>query len=309
MIKKVPMRNSLSRLSWITVFVTYFLMVWGNMVSATGSGLACPDWPLCHGTVLPPISREVILEWGHRLLAFTATALILVLMVRIFKRPEFYKTLKRFGVALLILLGVQVILGGITVMLGLSISISTIHVLIANLVWAGLIALACHFHWNTPVETTALLQGKLKRLSVSALIGMLIQVAFGALTRHGHAGLACSSFPECSPGDFLPSSWIFETTVVFFHRWWGVLLLGVFIHLFITARKTIQPSLIRPALLMLILGVSQVFLGIITVFSGLDTTLRGLHAAFGYGLWGMLVFIAARAGAFDWLFSDRKVPA
>src|SRR5204863_5788094 len=66
------------KLAWITAAFTYFLMVWGNLVSATGSGLACPDWPLCHGTILPPVRPEIVLEWGHRLIAFSTSALILL---------------------------------------------------------------------------------------------------------------------------------------------------------------------------------------------------------------------------------------
>ena len=54
-----------------TVLCTYMLMVMGTFVTSTGSGLACPDWPLCYGTVVPPRHLSIWFEWSHRLLGRT----------------------------------------------------------------------------------------------------------------------------------------------------------------------------------------------------------------------------------------------
>ena len=36
-------------LALVASLATYLLIVLGGLVRATGAGLACPDWPLCHG--------------------------------------------------------------------------------------------------------------------------------------------------------------------------------------------------------------------------------------------------------------------
>ncbi|MBI4224013.1 MAG: COX15/CtaA family protein [Deltaproteobacteria bacterium] len=33
----------------LLLFMTYLLIAWGSVVRGTGSGLGCPDWPLCEG--------------------------------------------------------------------------------------------------------------------------------------------------------------------------------------------------------------------------------------------------------------------
>ena len=51
------------------VAVTFALIVLGALVRAHDAGLACPDWPLCFGQVLPRMNLEIAFEWSHRALA------------------------------------------------------------------------------------------------------------------------------------------------------------------------------------------------------------------------------------------------
>lgn len=289
-------------LGWITVGFTYFLMVWGNLVSSTGSGLACPDWPLCHGTVAPSLSPPVVLEWGHRLLAFTTTVLIILTLYKVFtSKTQISPTLRRSGRSLLYLLGLQILLGGTTVLLGLSPLVSTIHLLIATLVLSGLITVACVMTWGNPVVENS--TPKLRRIGIAGLIGLLVQFSLGGLVRHHHSGLACPNFPACLDS-FLPIPFTLDTALAFFHRWWGILMLGVFVHLAVlTAKKT--PLLARPARRVLGIAVAQIFLGIGTVMSSLNTESRAIHAAVGYALWGILFYVTIRAGGFRWLWDNK----
>ena len=287
-------------LVWTTVALTYLLMVWGNVVSATGSGLACPDWPTCYGTIFPPLSFPVILEWGHRLLAFVTSTFILVTLFKVFtsRRKNQTYSLIRSGQSLLALLGIQILLGAVTVLLELSVVASTIHLLIATLVFSGLITIACVTTWGNPVVKGV--SPKVRRLSCAAIIGLFVQLALGGVVRHTHAGLACPSFPNCADG-FFPDPLILETAVAFIHRWWGVLMIGVFVQLALAAAKTSAP-LARPSRQALGLAVAQILLGIGTVMGRLNSHSRATHAAVGYALWGILFYVALRAGNFQWLW-------
>ena len=64
------------RLAGATAAATFVLLVIGGMVHATGSSLACPDWPLCYGQFFPAMEGGVLYEHGHRLVALAVSGVV-----------------------------------------------------------------------------------------------------------------------------------------------------------------------------------------------------------------------------------------
>jgi heme A synthase len=278
--------------AWATTVALFLLMTMGNIVSATGSGLGCPDWPLCHGRFLPPAQAEVLIEFSHRLKAIPFTILLLITVVLTWRRTA-ARAPRRLSLVLAALVIAQIGLGAVTVLLKLPHLVSTAHLVNALLILAGLIVLA---EGSRP---PAVVPAKVGRLAVAGLAALLLQLALGGYVRHAGAGLACPDFPLCS-GSLLPYHW--ESAVHWIHRWLGVLLLGVFVHLAMAARRTALGGVAAAAVA---LAFVQVGLGIAAVLTGLAVPLRATHAVVAYLLWATLVWISVRTGRWSAVAADE----
>ncbi len=140
---------SLSRLAFATTLVAFGTMVMGSYVSKSGAGLACPDWPLCHGQLSPIFTWPVLLEWTHRLLAMFVVVLALALAFT--ARRDQWKEPWATSLAFLALglLAVQVALGGVTIYLQLHPLVVTAHLAVALMFFGTLVWLTASLRSNT----------------------------------------------------------------------------------------------------------------------------------------------------------------
>jgi heme a synthase len=62
-------QTRMRRSIWKIAFATLLLMAVGSATRVMNAGLACPDWPLCYGQLIPAqqMNLQVFLEWFHRL--------------------------------------------------------------------------------------------------------------------------------------------------------------------------------------------------------------------------------------------------
>ncbi|EDY37748.1 cytochrome oxidase assembly protein [Cyanobium sp. PCC 7001] len=120
----------ISRLSGHLVVALVILVVIGGATRVMQAGLACPDWPLCYGALLPgrQMNLQVFLEWFHRLDAFVVgMALLVMAAASVLGRRRLPHWLPWIACGALALVAVQGGLGALTVTRLLASSLVTAH--------------------------------------------------------------------------------------------------------------------------------------------------------------------------------------
>ena len=188
--------TSFQRLALATTATTYFLILVGGLVRASGAGLGCPDWPRCFGGWIPPASVAALppqfdpalfnptlmwTEYLNRLLGVTVGFLILATMVSAWRHHRRDPRILWTTVAAFLLVGFEGWLGGRVVAHGLTPWIVTAHLMVA-LVIVQLLLYGTYAAFEKRVEASR--GDTLLNLSILALIGLtLLQVGVGTQVR------------------------------------------------------------------------------------------------------------------------------
>jgi heme A synthase len=245
--------------------------------------LACPDWPLCHGKVLPPFRWDIYMEFLHRVIAaFAGVALLALSIVRY---RDYRGGARAVPVLAVSLLAAEVVMGGAVVLLELPVQLTTVHFI------TGLTVFLLVYYMNAfdGVSTPA-------SFSVKGYPGLFfgmgtlvfLLAAMGAYVRHAGAGLSLPDWPT-SLGGLVPGGLADGVLIQFSHR-----VLAAFIALTTVAlwAATGLDGHLRKhrrtagALVLLILA--QVAVGGVVVLSRLNFLTTALHLAVALGMLMML---------------------
>src|SRR5574341_484284 len=135
------MNLRLHRFAVFTASAAFCLIVAGALVTSNEAGLAVPDWPLSYGSLTPPWVGNIRYEHGHRMVATFVGLLTVCLAVWLWRR-EPRRWVRRLGLAALLAVIVQGLLGGITVLFFLPPPVSISHACLAQAFFSVTVALA-----------------------------------------------------------------------------------------------------------------------------------------------------------------------
>jgi heme A synthase len=244
------------------------------MVAGFGAGLACPDWPLCQGQLLPPLRLDVWLEFLHRLIAAVAGTFLLILCWRRFRSYRGGARLIPLSAAFL--LAGEIIIGGLVVLLELPMRLTTLHFMIGITIFILALVMARHDGISSRPRFT---YHEYAGLSFALLLLVSLQGALGAYLRHSGAGLACPDIPTCLGAWFPPTL----TGPVFAHFSHRLAAVGIVITLFILLIACGLDRRLhrRRQLALYLLGIAavEVLVGAAVVLSRLNFAMTALHLA------------------------------
>ncbi|TMG33872.1 MAG: protoheme IX farnesyltransferase, partial [Chloroflexi bacterium] len=162
--------------------------MWGGVVRVTGSGLGCPDWPLCHGQFLPSLDTATRIEWTHRFLAIVSGLAVAALVLWSLLRYRADRRVLALAIVAAVLYPLQAVLGAITVVLELPPEWVTLHLANAELLLATLTILAVVVRWPELARSRA---PGWTWLALAAAVGTFVLMLSGAYVRGAGATAVC----------------------------------------------------------------------------------------------------------------------
>jgi cytochrome c oxidase assembly protein subunit 15 len=244
------------RLAVILAGATLPLLFVGGLVTGKGAGLAVPDWPTTFGynMFLYPWSKmvgDIFYEHSHRLAA-SAVGLLTIALALVLWLRERRSWLRWLGVAALLLVILQGVIGGLRVVL-LENALAMVHAALAQLFFALTVSLAIFTsaEWRgEPTDKAILDGGRLARLCAFTTGLIYLQAVFGAVVRH--------------TGERLDAH-LFLAALVLLHV--------ILILLRVMKFHADRPKLTRPARLLGALLLFQFALGLVSYFGKYTSTL------------------------------------
>ena len=279
-------------LSVATAVATYALVVLGGVVRVSGSGLGCPDWPLCHGRVLPPLDLHAIIEYSHRTAASLTSTLVVLTAAVAWMAWRNRRDLVVPATLAVSLLAVQVVLGAITVRLELPPMIVLAHLATAMALLGAVCVTAVASLMPMPAQPA---DAQSARRARGAAGGTYLLILTGSLVVGSGASGACDAWPLCGGGFRLAVEG--SPAIQLLHRGVAAVigLLVVMSLLSVLARHRRQPAVRATVALTLAALAFQVAVGAAVVTLHLPAVLRGLHLALASAVWSGTVILAVIA--------------
>lgn len=281
-----------------TVIATLILIAVGSVVRTSGSGLGCPDWPLCHGRPIPPLERTALIEWSHRTVASLTGLLIVAQTAWAFLRYRVDRALTGVALSTVPLLAVQAILGREAVVRELPPGVVAVH-MVSALLLLGLLTIVAVLASLGParVRDRATARAGLRAGTRLLVIVLGAVMALGAYNLASGAGFACPAWPGC-PGAPLPFlsgdrlqhvHWLHRLTVA------GGLAVAALVAWRVRALHDVPRPIVGATLAVLALYLLQALIGAATIWSDFAGVLRSAHVLAGATVWALAVALATGA--------------
>jgi len=268
------------RLAFTTAFFAYLQIALGGVVRVTGSGLGCPDWPLCHGRPYPAPDVHSIIEYSHRTVGTITGVLLIVTVVAawvVFRRVR--PVVAWVATASLVAIAAEGALGGVVVANELAPWLVLIHLALAMIILGCVLA--------TAILSLPASSGIRDRVGPVAAAATYLLMLTGSTVVASDADEACHSWPLCGGG--LTPSFAGADAFTMLHRG-SVLLIGILVvYAMVMAMRRSQTRPVAIATLAVFAVQVAVGAGAAVTDAALFT---GLHVAIATLVWAGVLTIA-----------------
>jgi heme A synthase len=292
--------NRFVKLAWLTVGATVFVILWGALVRATGSGAGCGNhWPSCNGEVLPLSGTpETMIELTHRLTSAGLGFLVLYLFLQARRRYPPGGLVRKATGASLVLVATEALVGAGLVLYeqtadadGLSRAFWNSGHLVNTFLLLGAVTLTAWWASTSRVERQLATQRE-RRLVGVTVGGMLLLGISGAIAALGDTLFPVDSFAEGLERELSATAHVFERLRVL-HPVIAVVvgLLAVRVASRLASRRSGRVPRLSSWLTLLV--VAQFGLGLINVVLAAPVWMQLIHLLVADAVWMTFVVISA----------------
>lgn len=305
-----PSLTGFQKLALSSVVATYVMVVIGVIVRSTGSGMGCPDWPLCNGQVIPALDDTAAwLESIHRWWGVVIGFLVLGLVVSAVRTQRAIRSIVVGSFVALAIVAFQAYLGKLTVDMNNSAETVLAHLATAMILLGTFlfVFVRSRFPADLPRHGANVRVPMLVGFAALSVFALLL---FGAETTcpgvdRGAAGCAALIFPEWPlfDGQLIPA-FSADAAVAnlqmrqFAHRIVaaivGVIVLVTTIVVWRAARGRAARPVPGADVMLALVGTAaalfaiQVMVGALQIWMTLEWWVVSLHLALGSLIWTLL---------------------
>ncbi|TMA47255.1 MAG: heme A synthase [Deltaproteobacteria bacterium] len=153
--------SALSTLAALTTTVVFAQVVVGALMRHMKAGLAIPDFPLAFGRLVPPlVTPHIVVHFAHRVGALAVAILVGWTAARVSAEVA---TLRRLALLAVLLVGVQITLGALTIWSARAVLPTTTHLAVGAALLASCLVLTIRLGHAERVEAAPLPASRLHR--------------------------------------------------------------------------------------------------------------------------------------------------
>jgi heme o synthase len=155
---EVPRKGGWSGLaSWMSAAAAaiFLLMLLGSHVTATGSALAFPDWPLMSGGLFPPLGPETSPHAVHRWAAVIAGLVLAAATVAALRQRARQPIVAILATGAAALFALEAVVGGLQVLTRLEVWTQILHLALGAAIWSLLVAAIVVGYYQERLESGA----------------------------------------------------------------------------------------------------------------------------------------------------------
>ncbi len=286
--KYIPAIFNQKNLMWLSILAlidAVAQVTLGGIVRITGSGLGCPDWPLCYGEIIPPFKLDTLIEYSHRLSGMILGILVLSMCLGfVFSNHSHKRKLTvRLAVFALILVVIAGLLGGMTVLTELSKWMRLVHLGVAEILITSLCAIIV---LEIPADKYI---GVVKHRLIGQMVAISVVFTFSSILFASYVvgsgySTVCGTWPLCR-GDFFPTDLFSFMHMA--HRYSAIVLVLGFASLaYLVIRRFGLTNRFSLSMLSgLGILVAQIILGAIIIWTGFASEFKALHLTMATLFW------------------------